>query len=141
MNVDGVIIPGGCTKYIQAPYVCCNKPFKVRMPKLYGQWLSEGVHQFAEGGNMKAPFRKIIEWILDTWSQLSKENIKSLKCCDLNLANDNMEDDFIHCLKKGQPCEAGRQKLNSQLTILVDESDAVTPFISPSDERIPTRNE
>ena len=31
MNVDSVIIPGGCTKYIQAPDVCWNKPFKARM--------------------------------------------------------------------------------------------------------------
>ena len=45
-----------------------------------------------------------------------------------------MEDNFIHCLKKGQPCKAGRQKLNFQLSILVDESDAMNPFISPSDE-------
>ena len=44
------------------------------------------------------------------------------------------EDGFIHCLKKGQPCEAVRQKPNSQLSILVDKSDAVNPFISPSDE-------
>ena len=28
MNVDSVIIPGGSTKYIQAPDVCQNKPFK-----------------------------------------------------------------------------------------------------------------
>ena len=135
MNVDSVIVPGGCTKYIQASDVCWNKPFKARMTELYDQWLSEGVHQFTEGGNMKPPSRKrIIEWVLDPWSQLSKENKKSLKCCDLNLANDGSEDDFIHCLKKGQPCEAGRQKLNFQLSILVDESDAVNPFISLFDE-------
>ena len=36
--------------------------------------------------------------------------------------------------KKGQPCEAGRQKLNSQLSILFNESDAVNPFISSSNE-------
>ena len=41
---------------------------------------------------------------------------------------------FYPLFKKGQPCEAGRQKLNSQLSILVDESDAVNPFFSPSDE-------
>ena len=52
----------------------------------------------------------------------------------MNLANDRIEGDFIHCLKKRQPCKAGRQKLNSQLLILVDENDAVNPFISPSDE-------
>ena len=59
---------------------------------------------------------------------------KSFKCCGLNLANDGMEDYFIHCLKKERICEAGRQKLNSQLSIVVDESEAVNPFISPSDE-------
>ena len=50
---------------------------------------------------MNIPSREgIVEWVLDAWSQLSKENIKMLKCCDLNLANDGTEDDFIHCLKK-----------------------------------------
>ena len=135
MNVDSMIIPDWCTKYIQALDVRWNVAFKMRMTELHNQWLSEGVHQVTEGGNMKLPSRKrIIEWVLDAWSQLSKENIKLLKCYGLNLANDGREDDFIHCLKKGQPCKAGRQKLNSQLSILVDESDAVNPFISPSDE-------
>ena len=54
----------------------------------------------------------------------------------MNLANDGTGDDypFINCLKKGEPFKAERQKLNSQLSILVHESDAVNPFISPSDE-------
>ena len=103
MNVDSVIILCGCTKYIQAPDVCCNKPFKARMTELYDQWLSEGVRQFTEGGNMKPPSRKrMIEWVLYAWSQLFKENIiKLFKCCGLNLANDDTEDDFINYLKKG----------------------------------------
>ena len=135
MNVDSVIIPGACTKYIQASDVCWNKPFKARMTKLYDQWLSEGGHQFTEGGNTKPLSRKrVIEWILDAWSQLSKENIRSSKCCDLNLENDGTEDGFIYCLKKEKPFEAGKKKLNFQLSILVDEGDAVNPFISPFDE-------
>ena len=52
----------------------------------------------------------------------------------MSLASDGADDNFIDCLKKVQPYEAGRQKLNSQLSILVHESDAVNPFISPSDE-------
>ena len=90
--------------------MCWKKPFKARMTGLYDPWLSEGVHQFTELRNMKPPSRKrIIEWVLDAWSQLSKENIiKLLKCCDLNLANNGTEDDFIHYLKKGQPCKAGQ---------------------------------
>ena len=86
---------------------------------------------------MNPPSRKkVFEQILEAWSQLIKENIiKSFKFFGLNLANDGMEDGFIHCLKKGQPCKAGRQKLNSQLSVLVDKSDVVNPFISPSDEQ------
>ena len=48
-----MIIPGRCKKCIQAPDVRWNKPFKTRMTELHDQWLSEGVHQFAGGGNMK----------------------------------------------------------------------------------------
>ena len=60
MNVDSVIIPGGCTKYIQVSDVCWNKPFKARMTELFDQWLSEGVHQFTEGENMRPSSRKRI---------------------------------------------------------------------------------
>ena len=85
------------------------------MTELYDQWLSEGVYQFTEGRNMNPPSRRrIIEWVLDVWSQLSKKNIT---LCGLNLANDGTEDEFIQCLKNLQPCEAGRQRLNSQLSI------------------------
>ena len=103
--------------------------------EFYDQWLSEGVHQFTESMIMKFPLQEKNNW-MSTWRlvSLSKENIKSFKCCGLNIANDGTEDDFIHCLKKGQPCKVGRQKPNSQLSILVDEIDVVNPFTSPSDE-------
>ena len=79
--------------------------------------------------------KRMTERVLDAWSQLYKENIiKSSRYCGLNLANDGTEDDFLHFLKNGQPCETGRQKLNSQLSILVDEKEAVNPFISPCDK-------
>ena len=69
MNVDSAIKPGGCAKYIQAPNVCWNKPFKARMTELYDQRLREVDHQFTEGGNTKPPSRKrITEWLLDAWS-------------------------------------------------------------------------
>ena len=82
MNVDSVITPDGCTKYIQPPDVCWNKPFKARMTELYDQWLSESAHQFTEDGNMKPTSRKrITEWVLDSLSHQFEENIiKSFKC-------------------------------------------------------------
>ena len=76
MNVNSVIVPGGCTKYIQVPDMCWNKLFKARMTVLYDQWLSEAVHKFTEGGNMKPPSRKrIIELKVVAWSQLTKETL------------------------------------------------------------------
>ena len=65
---------------------------------------------------------------------LVKMSINLLKVEIWSSFQDSKEDDFIHYLKKGQPCEAGKQKLNSQLSVLVYESDTVNPFISPSDE-------
>ena len=55
VNLDSLIIQGGCTKYIQASDVCWNKPIKARMTELYDQWLSEGDNQFTEG---EAPFQE-----------------------------------------------------------------------------------
>ena len=78
--------------------------------------------------------------IFDAWSQLSKENIiKSFKSCGLNLANGGTDDHFIHCLKKGQLCKDGRQKLNSLLSISVDKSDVVNQFILPLKKRMPMK--
>ena len=49
-NSDLVIVPGGCTKYIQAPDVWWNKPFKEFIGTKYDH----------EAGNMKPPPRKKI---------------------------------------------------------------------------------
>ena len=92
-------------------------------PSIYWRWKCE------------TPFQENNNWMGTwPWSQLSKETINLLKCCDFDLANDGTDDDFIHCLKKEQPCEGEGKKLSSQLWIIVDESNALDPFISPFDE-------
>ena len=128
-KIDRVIVPGGCTKYIQAPDLCWNKPFKAACTEKYDEWLgSVGIHEETAAGNLKAPPRKtILQWILDAWSQLPTELIKkSFTSCALNLPVDGSQDDTIHCLKEGQPCSSGRAMLRSQLDIL-NEPDT-NPF-------------
>ena len=44
INIYQVIIPGGCTKYMQALDVCWNKPFKGKVTGKYDEWMCEGVH-------------------------------------------------------------------------------------------------
>ena len=36
-KIDPLIVPGGCTKYIQAPDVVWNKPFKANVTEKYDE--------------------------------------------------------------------------------------------------------
>ena len=53
LNTENLIVPEGCTKYIQAPDLVWNKSFKQRVGELCDEWLSNGVHEFTKNGNMK----------------------------------------------------------------------------------------
>ena len=128
-KIDRVIVPGGSTKYIQAPDVSWNKPFKSSCTEKYDEWLGTiGINEETAAGNLRAPPRRaILQWILDAWAELPTEVIKrSFTSCALNLPVDGSNDDIIHCFKEGQPCSTGRAMLQTQLDIL-REPDA-NPF-------------
>ena len=40
INTESVIVPGECTKYIQASDLVWNKPFKQKVAELHDIWLS-----------------------------------------------------------------------------------------------------
>ena len=76
-NTDMVLVPGSCTKYIQAPDVCWNAPFKELVTERYNEWMAEGSQEYTAQGNLKAPPpRKIIEWILEAWKNVRIDVIK-----------------------------------------------------------------
>jgi len=107
--VDAVVVPGGCTKYIQAPDVSWNKPFKAAVIEKYDEWLAKSVNDLAPAGNPKAPPSKnVVEWILHGWTQLDPELIRrSFKACALTIPTDGSQDNF----EADQPCHAGLEKL------------------------------
>ena len=107
-KIDLVIVPGGCTKYIQAPDVAWNKPFKAKVTEKYDAWMTDGAHSFTAAGNMSGPPRcEIVKWVLEAWDSLDRELvIRSFRSCALTVAPDGSVDDQIHCLKEGQPCHA-----------------------------------
>ena len=76
-KIGTVLIPGGCTKYIQAPDVSWNKPFKAIYKEKYDEWLETvGTHQGTDAGNLKPPPRStIVNWILDSCNELPSEII------------------------------------------------------------------
>ena len=65
-KIDPVIVPRGCTKYIQAPDVSWNKPFKAKFAEKYDEWMANGQHTFTAASNMRAlPRREVVQWILE----------------------------------------------------------------------------
>ena len=60
-SFEELIVPGGCRKYLQAPNVSWNKPFKAKVSHHYDEWLSNvGIHQATDAGNLKSPTRQAI---------------------------------------------------------------------------------
>ena len=75
-------MPGGSRKYIQAPDVSWNKPFKAACTVTKNdEWLGTvGIHEGMAAGNLTAPPRRaILQWILDSWAALPTEVIKDLR--------------------------------------------------------------
>ena len=115
--------------YIQAPGVAWNKPFKAKVTEKYDVWMADGAHSFTAAGNMRGPPRReIVKWVLEAWETLDKELIiRSFRSCALTVVPDGSEDDQIHCLKEGQPCHAGQDRLASIQQALT-ASRATDPF-------------
>ncbi|KAK0155316.1 Pogo transposable element with KRAB domain [Merluccius polli] len=114
-NVTMAVIPGGCTKYIQAPDVMWNQPFKASLHEPYDNWMAgDSDKEYTTGGNMRAPARRLlVAWVLKAWDQLDAALVKiSFKVCGLTVAADGSEDHLIHCFKEGEPCASGRELLS-----------------------------
>ncbi|KAK7130470.1 hypothetical protein R3I93_019960 [Phoxinus phoxinus] len=115
-NITTAVIPGGCTKYVQAPDVMWNQPFKASLHASYDEWMAEDADkQYTSGGNLKAPSRRLlVDWVLAAWDKLDKNLIiKSFKVCGQSVKPDGSEDNLILCFRKGQPCAAGRDALTA----------------------------
>ena len=74
------------------------------------------------------PRREIVQCVLEAWDSLNRKLIiRSFRSCALTVAPDGSEDDQIHCLKEGQLCHAGLDRLTS-IQQAVSASRATDPF-------------
>lgn len=139
MHVDTAVVPGGLTKYIQAPDVVWNGPFKAGMRECYDTWLSEpSLREYTKGGNPRPPARSLVcNWVKQSWDAIPSSTIKeSFVSCAISTSSTGPDIDKIHCLKQGQPCEGGRIVLEEELKradTMVQEDDR-DPFASEEDE-------
>ena len=118
------MISVGCTKFIQAPDVYWNAPFKAKVRQLYENWMLHGKKSYTKSGNMRAPSMEVyLKWIGDTWDQLPKDLIiKSFKGCGLTNTLNDSEDCKIHCFKSDGPIPTGQEffqqaRANADITV------------------------
>ena len=145
-NTIMAVIPGGCTKYIQAPDVSWNKPFKAYIREKYEDWMAGSQNKDytaargnCPGGNLKSPKKElIVDWVVEAWKSLSETLIQdSFTSCALTTAADGTEDELIHCLKIGEPCRSAwdllqktrDENLESELSIVAQD---LTPAAASS---------
>ena len=126
-HVDTIIVPGGCTKFIQAADVNCNKPTKKNLGEMYEKWLAESKHELTAQGNMRAPSRRqMVTWVLEAWKKLPDDLIrKSFKVCALSSSLDGSEDNELMCIKHG-PYEELLSRLQSIEEEDIDPFDVIT---------------
>ena len=147
LKLHTAVVPGGCTKFIQAPDVVWNSCFKSYLRRSCDTWLSEpSVHEYTKGGNMKPPSRSLLfEWIKEACSSIPEETIKnSFRTCAITTNTDASDDDHIHCFKAGQPCEAGRSELLTAMEEMIATRNKEVdkdPFASDVDEEETEENE
>ncbi len=130
-------MPGGCTKFVQAPDVCWNKPFKAKITEYYEDWLLSGEKSYTPAGNMHAVSVDIyLEWVLNAWESISKELIQnSFKVCGISNAVDGSEDDLVHCFKDDGPCPEGRQLLQTEADKLNSEEEIVIAVPNEAEDK------
>uniref|UniRef100_A0A914WZ70 HTH CENPB-type domain-containing protein n=1 Tax=Plectus sambesii TaxID=2011161 RepID=A0A914WZ70_9BILA len=134
MKVDMAAIPGGCTKYVQAPDVSWNKPFKQKIEEYYSEWLFNGEMSYTQAGNLRAPpMETYLQWVVDACNLLPTDLIKnSFKCCGVSNATDGSEDHLIHVFKQDGSCPEGMVLLTKAMKKM-EEGNIV--FVEEDEEK------
>ena len=76
-STDVAVIPGGMTPLLQPADVSWNKPFKGLMKDKWIQWLSDGETHYTKTGKRKsASYEMIVNWVSQSWKEISKDIIR-----------------------------------------------------------------
>jgi DDE superfamily endonuclease len=77
LKLDTAVVPGGCTKFIQAPDVSWNQPFKAKLKHLFDDWMANGEKSFTKGRNPRPPSVDVyLGWVVEAWESVSVETVE-----------------------------------------------------------------
>ena len=105
LKLHSAVVPGGCTKFIQAADVMRKASFKSHLQNSDEVWLSEPTaNEFTKGGNLKAPSHALMcQWVESAWDA-TESVTKSFLSCAITTSTDGSDNREIHCFKPNQPC-------------------------------------
>ena len=76
MKLEMAVVPGGCTKFVQAADLVWNASFKSLLWNHYDTWPS--YHKYTKGGNMKPPSRSLLcNWVKSSLDAISSKNLSN----------------------------------------------------------------
>ena len=76
MKLEMAVVPGGCTKFVQAADLVWNASFKSLLWNHYDTWPS--CHKYTKGGNMKPPSRSLLcNWVKSSLDAISSKNLSN----------------------------------------------------------------
>uniref|UniRef100_A0A8R1DQJ4 HTH CENPB-type domain-containing protein n=1 Tax=Caenorhabditis japonica TaxID=281687 RepID=A0A8R1DQJ4_CAEJA len=124
LRIDTAVIPGGTTKFIQAPDVYWNAPFKAHIRRQYEDYMVHGQKSFTPSGNMRAPPMDIyLGWIINAWDALPSDLIvRSFRGCGLGPGLNGEDDDYIQCFKQDRELPGGLAMLKRKREEIEEDS-------------------
>lgn len=127
LKLDLVIIPGGCTQYIQPAEWGWNKPLKDKVQDLHDEWLLTGNLPGTQTGNPVPPPPQVyLDWVVNAWKEISSDIRRSITACGIGVKNGGSEDHLIHVFKHNGPCPEGttllaQERLHDRELIALEE--------------------
>jgi len=83
-NIELLIIPGGCTYFMQPIDVSINKPFKDKLKAQYSNWLTRVILKLdqsettTEAGYLRAPtYEDVVDWTLKAMKEIDCQIVKN----------------------------------------------------------------
>ncbi|XP_061734371.1 uncharacterized protein LOC133537365 [Nerophis ophidion] len=123
-NITMAVISGGFTKYLRAPNVVWNGPFKAQRRDYYDNWMAGDKDKtYTKSGNLRAQSRRLlVDWVLEGWDALDRDTlINSFKVCGLTVAADGSEDQlFTAVVQEEEESDEEQQFLNE---LVIEEED------------------
>src|SRR6218665_3059281 len=108
LRPDMAVIPGGLTSVLQPQDVCLNKSCKVRLLKIWVEWMSSGMATLTKGGNlMKPDIAIVVTWVKEAWASIPEEMVRrSFLKFGISNAMDGSQDDALYADDdETTPCE------------------------------------